>query len=157
MNPAAVETADRTRRAVARTAPIVLEPPRLVDQAMRFQLDRPPGQIALVALMIVAFAVVAIARFSAGSAGASAPPASQIAVASPSPSPTVSPTASASASLEPSPSANPSPSFRTTYTVKKGDSLSGIASRFKTTAAKIKALNGLKSSTLKVGQVLKIP
>jgi nucleoid-associated protein YgaU len=157
MNPAAVEAADQRRRAVARTAPIVLEPPRLVDQAMRFQLDRAPGQIALVALMVVAFAVVAIARFSAGSPAASVPPAgSAVAVASASPTPTPSPTPIVSGS--PEPSASPSePAFRTTYKVKRGDTLSGIASRFKTTAAKIKALNGLKSNTLKVGQTLKIP
>lgn len=158
MNPAAVEAADRRRRAVARTAPIVLEPPRLVDQAMRLQFDRAPGQIALVALMVVAFAVVAIARFSAGSPSASLPPAaSAIAVASGSPRPTPSPTPSVSPSSESSASPSAEPSFRTTYKVKRGDTLSGIATRFKTTAAKIKALNGLKSNTLKVGQVLKIP
>lgn len=158
MNPRAVEAADRRRRALARTAPVVLEPPRLVDQAMRFQFDRAPGQIALVALMVVAFAVVAIARFSAGSAGPSTPPTgSAVALASPSPSPTPSPTVAPSPSAEPSASASAGPAFRTTYKVKRGDTLSRIATRFKTTAAKIKALNNLRSNTLKVGQVLKIP
>jgi LysM repeat protein len=41
--------------------------------------------------------------------------------------------------------------------VKKGDTLIGVATKFKTTAAKIRALNGLKNSTLHVGQTLKIP
>jgi membrane-bound lytic murein transglycosylase D len=42
--------------------------------------------------------------------------------------------------------------------VKKGDSLSGIASRYKTSVSAIMALNGLKKSKyLKVGWKLKIP
>ena len=156
LNPAAIEAADRRRRAIARTAPIVLEPPRFVDQAIRFQLDQAPGQVALIALMVVAFAVVAIARFSgpSGDSGGS-PSASVVAVASPSPRPRPTPSPTASPSVEPS--GSPAPSFRTTYTVKRNDTLSSIATKFKTTAAKIKALNGLTSNALKVGQVLKIP
>jgi LysM repeat protein len=49
------------------------------------------------------------------------------------------------------------PSFRTTYKVKKGDTLLAIAHHFGTTAVKIKTLNGMTSSILKIGQVLKIP
>ncbi|HET7030442.1 MAG TPA: LysM peptidoglycan-binding domain-containing protein [Candidatus Limnocylindrales bacterium] len=159
-DPALIEVADRRRRPVARTAPIVLEPPRLVDQALRLQFERAPGQAALVGLMLVAFAVVAIARFSGGTAPAAGPspsPSSQPALASPSQQVTPAPTATPSASPATSPSPSAGPSFRTTYTVKRGDTLIGIASKFKTTASKIKALNGLKSNTLKVGQVLKIP
>jgi nucleoid-associated protein YgaU len=159
-DPQSVDAADRRRRAVARTAPVVLEAPRLVDQAMRLQFDRAPGQIALVGLMLVAFAVVAIARFSAGAPGPSASPGpSAVAVASPTPrpTPTATPIPSISASIGPSPSVSPAPSFRTTYTVKRGDTLIGIASKFKTTAAKIRALNGMPNNSLKVGQVLKIP
>jgi LysM repeat protein len=55
------------------------------------------------------------------------------------------------------PSASAGPAVRATYTVKKGDTLLAIAQKFKTTAAKIRAANGLKSSSLKIGQVLKIP
>ena len=60
-------------------------------------------------------------------------------------------------SLEPTSPPSPGGSFSTTYTVKKGDTLVGIANKYKTTAAKIRALNGMKSNTLKIGQVLKIP
>jgi LysM domain-containing protein len=156
-DPALIEIADRRRRPVARTAPVVLEPAGLVDQAMRLQFDRAPGQVALVGLMIVAFAIVAIARFSAGGPAASPLP-SVIAGASATPSRSITPTVSPSPI--PSPSAavgSPVPSFRTTYTVKKDDTLTGIAQKFGTTAAKIKTANGLTSNTLKVGQVLKIP
>lgn len=43
------------------------------------------------------------------------------------------------------------------YTVKKGDSLYGIARVYKTTVQEIQNLNNLKSNTLSIGQVLKIP
>ena len=43
------------------------------------------------------------------------------------------------------------------YTVKKGDTLSGIASKNKTTVSKICKLNGIKStSKLKAGQKLRV-
>lgn len=48
------------------------------------------------------------------------------------------------------------PSY-TTYTVKSGDNLYSIASRFNTTVNEIKELNGLTSNLLSVGQVLTIP
>ncbi len=46
-----------------------------------------------------------------------------------------------------------------TYTVKAGDTLSGIATRFETTVASIVAASGLKNDkvTLQIGQTLKIP
>ena len=43
------------------------------------------------------------------------------------------------------------------YTVKKGDSLWTIASRYNTTVEKIKVLNNLTSNLLSIGQQLKIP
>lgn len=45
----------------------------------------------------------------------------------------------------------------TSYTVKSGDNLIKIASRFGTTPKAIKALNGLATDQIKVGQKLKIP
>ena len=44
----------------------------------------------------------------------------------------------------------------TKYTVKKGDTLSGIAKKYKTTTAKLMNLNGLKSTNIKIGQKLKV-
>lgn len=155
-DPALVDGADRTRRPLARTAPILLEPPRLIDQTMRLRLDRAPGQAALIGLMIVAFAVVALTRLSGGAPPATVlPPGPSAVAAAPSRAPTPRPSPSVAVSVAPTPS--PSPSFRATYKVLKGDTLRGIATKFKTTAAKIQAANGLKTTTLKIGQVLNIP
>lgn len=44
------------------------------------------------------------------------------------------------------------------HKVKAGESLSGIASKYKTTAAKLASLNGIKNANLiKVGQSIKLP
>ena len=42
------------------------------------------------------------------------------------------------------------------YTVKRGDSLSAIARRNRTTVAKIKSLNGLRSNNIRIGQRLRV-
>lgn len=158
-DPALVTSADRRRRPLARTAPILLEPPRLVDRAMRLQLERAPGQLALIALMVVAFAIVALTRLSGGGSGTTPTPVASTPAAAPSasttPRPTPAPTVVASAGS--SGDASAGPSAGTTYKVKKGDTLVKIAAQFGTTAAKIRALNGLASNTIRVGQVLKIP
>jgi LysM repeat protein len=44
-----------------------------------------------------------------------------------------------------------------TYTVKKGDTLSGIASRHGSTVAKIRSANGISGSMIHPGQRLRIP
>jgi hypothetical protein len=43
------------------------------------------------------------------------------------------------------------------YTVKKGDTLSHIASRYGSSVSKIKAANGMSSDFLSIGKVLRIP
>jgi len=43
------------------------------------------------------------------------------------------------------------------YKVKQGDTLSEIAERYHTGISKIKSINGLKSDTIRIGQILKIP
>ena len=51
---------------------------------------------------------------------------------------------------------SPTPTAKT-YTVKSGDTLTGIASRFGTTAKKLRNLNGLTSDLIRVGQKLNLP
>jgi len=72
---------------------------------------------------------------------------------------TAEPTIEPTAEPTPAPTVAPTPeeSFRT-YTVKSGDTLSAIASKYGTTSRAIADLNGIKVSTiLHAGDVLKIP
>ena len=52
---------------------------------------------------------------------------------------------------------SPSAGGEHTYTVKSGDSLTKIAGQFGTTIKALRAANGLKTDSIKVGQKLKIP
>lgn len=51
----------------------------------------------------------------------------------------------------------PSITGGTTYTVKSGDSLYSIASKYNTTVSELMSYNNLKSNLLSIGQVIKIP
>ena len=80
----------------------------------------------------------------------------------PTPTPTVTPkptpTPSASATPKPTASPTPSPSAAKTYTVKSGDTLTGIASKFGTTSKILMDLNSITNANLiKIGQILKLP
>lgn len=55
-----------------------------------------------------------------------------------------------------SPKPKPKPTV-TRHTVKRGDTLSVIAKRYKTTISKIQRANGISGSVIRVGQTLKIP
>lgn len=59
--------------------------------------------------------------------------------------------------LESSPVKQPTISAARKYTVKSGDTLSGIARKYHTTVAKLKSHNGLRSDVIRIGQVLRIP
>jgi LysM repeat protein len=109
----------------------------------------PPGGAALTAPPTTAPSVAASV---APSAAAGASPSTSAAPAASSPSSGTSPAASATPGTRPS--ATPA---ATTYKVRSGDTLSGIATRFDTTVKKIKVANGLTSNTLRIGQVLVIP
>ena len=50
-----------------------------------------------------------------------------------------------------------SPTPLTTYTIKRGDTLSGIALRHDVSLSDLRKVNGLRSDVLRVGQVLTIP
>jgi LysM repeat protein len=84
-------------------------------------------------------------------------------VAAPSPTGTPAPvkptpTPSVSATPTPKPTVSPNPSTKKTYTVKAGDTLSGIASRFGTTSRILMDLNSITNANMiKIGQILKLP
>jgi LysM repeat protein len=166
VDPAVLAAVEAARRPVARSATVILEPPRITSPRVAWPLDRAVSQAALVGLMVVAFALVAIARLSAGNVGAtsSPSPAASVAFVAPSSSSTPLETPSPSPNtVAPSESSGPSaappstPAFRTTYMVRSGDTLAGIASQFGTTPTAIKKLNNLANNTIHTGQKLKIP
>jgi LysM repeat protein len=134
-------------------------------------------QAALVGVMVVAFAVLLLARPTSpppGTGASGAPggqatppgaaasaPASVDVSTSPSQLPSESPATpppSASASPASTPVSSAEPSVPpTSYTVKRGDTLSSIAVSFGTTVSKLKKANGLTSNLIRVGQELVIP
>lgn len=77
------------------------------------------------------------------------------------PAPGASPTPSrpsATPTVTPSPIPTSNPPAAKTYTVKRGETLSQIASRFGTTIRKLMRLNSITDSSLiRIGQVLKLP
>ena len=163
-----------------RSTPLLLEPTRGLRSPLSGAPTRTGGQALLVALMIVAFVVLVIARSTgpgqsaspgasmSGAAVASAsttpapasasPAPTPTVVTSPSPAPTSTPSPTASALPTVTPAATPLPSGTQRYTVKANDTLSGIAARFGTTVAALAAANNITDPRLiRVGQVLIIP
>ena len=57
----------------------------------------------------------------------------------------------------PKPAAKPKTASSTTHTVKAGDTLYGLALRYKSSVAKIKSANSLKSDLIRPGMKLRIP
>ena len=170
--------ADRIRpttRPLARTTPVILDRARLsIARGWRVP-PRGVGQGSLVALMAVAFGALVVTRLAGG--GPDLRPSVVDAAASPSPGASAAPARSSSpaASSAPTPERTlvpsesgptPAPSdaaprstpAATSYKVKRGDTLSGIAGAFGTTWQVLAELNGITDpGRLKVGQVLQLP
>jgi LysM repeat protein len=153
------------RRPYPRMAPVVLDHGRIGFAVPAAARDRPAGQLALGALMLVAFAAIALARLSGVAdgglvAGAASPsPQAPLAAAVPTPAPSPAPTHAASAAASPILTPGPSPTQpMRTYKVKGGDTLSGIAARFGTTVRALIDLNGIDNpSRIAIGARLKLP
>jgi LysM repeat protein len=163
-------------RPMARTTPVVLDHGRLAITVPILSSDRSTGQAVLIALMALAFAAIVLAKLTGGTpaaandgsplpgvVGASTAP-STAASGDPTASAATDPTATTPATSGTGASAAPSAPDSTTkpetrsYKVKPGDTLIGIAARFGTTPKAITKLNGISDpSSLKIGQVLKIP
>ena len=164
-------------RPLARATPVILDHGRISVTMPALRAERSVGQAALIILMAVAFALIVLAKLSGGNPTAGAVDASPTARASAAagvasgsarPStratlvPSSAPAGSAASSAAPSGSASPADATATpattTYKVKAGDTLIGIAAKFGTTPKAIAKLNGITNTTnLKIGQVLKIP
>jgi LysM repeat protein len=159
---------------VPRTVSTVLDVGRGSVDVRAAARGRAATQVALVLLALLAFGSLILVRVGGGlptdvRAGAIETPTNGV-VGSPVASPAVvatqvavepsaallpSPTAASSAST---PTASPVPSSSRRYTVRAGDTLNRIASRFGTTVKAIEAANGIVDpSRLQIGQVLEIP
>jgi LysM repeat protein len=74
----------------------------------------------------------------------------------PTPTPTPTPTRTPAVATTPAPA--PATSSATSYTVKSGDTLSGIAARFGTTTRKLMNLNNITDANrIRIGQELRLP
>jgi LysM repeat protein len=171
----------RLARPLARTTPLVLDHGRVAVTVPGLHGERGVGQLALIAMMGLAFAAILFARLTSGG-DAGAGPGVFVVAASPtaspgatrpagSPAPAAGPTDAPSRTLvptevQPTPApatAPPAPTVApsaaaSTYKVRSGDTLSGIAAEFDTTWQVLAELNGIEDpGRLKVGQVLQLP
>ena len=166
-----------TRWGLARTTTVIEDPGGIPSRLITTIRDRRRWPAIPGLLLVTGLFVLAVSGFrgflpvtgAGGSPSPSPSPAPVVAASTPSPLPTVPPPTPTSvppsptpaltlpATGTPPPTAQPKPTFRT-YTVRSGDTLSGIASRFHTTVSAIAALNNISDpSKLRVGQVLRIP
>jgi LysM repeat protein len=163
---------DRTTRwGLARTTTVIEEAGGLRSRVVGLLLDRGrwpaiPAVILVVTLIVLAAsglrptspAAVEATATPAPSTNvpASTPIATALATESVTAAPTT-PAATARPSARPTGTPLPSVAYQN-YTVKSGDTLSAIAAKFGTTSRAIADLNGITvSTTLHIGQVLKIP
>lgn len=170
--PAAVRT---TRWGLARTTTIIEDAGGLRARALGLLLDRRrwpavPAVILVTTLVVLAFSglrgggVTPVATASPSRALATAAPSlatdgTPNVTAAPSSAPSQAPTTAPTPkpSKTPTPTTGPTETFRT-YRVQSGDTLSGIAGQYGTTSRAIANLNGFSvSTTLHIGQILKIP
>jgi len=162
-----------TRWGLARTTAVIEDTGGMRTRVVGVLTDRRRWPAVPAVLLLVGLIVLGLSGFGGFPASSEASPspsrpavvATPVVTAAPgSPSPTeVEATAEPTAEPTPAPTVEPTgtpapaESFRT-YTVKSGDTLSAIASRFGTTSRAIADLNGIKVSTiLHAGDVLKIP
>lgn len=161
-----------TRWGLARTTTVIEDAGGLRARVLASLLDRRKWPAIPAVLLVTTLFTLALSGFRGGDSNTAAATASPTGSAglpaatlrptvlptiTPAPDPT--PTAPATAAPTAAPTATPAPaeSFRT-YRVQSGDTLSAIAAEFGTTSRAIAELNGITvSSTLRIGQVLKIP
>jgi LysM repeat protein len=173
----AAGAAGAARWEVVRTTPVIDVGVGLGAAVSGLIFERRGWQAIPAIVLVLAVAAVGLSGFGRGPEAAE-PSATALtgALATPTPTPTIAPTpaptpvpqpskpaptgspvATAGTTPVPAPTSTPEASARTTYTVKSGDTLYGIAQTFGSTVNAIKALNGLTSNTIHVGLVLRIP
>jgi LysM repeat protein len=176
----AAPTERATRWGLARTTTVIEDPGGWTARVLALLLDRRRWPAIPAVLLVTTLFTLALSGFRAGGSttavattSPSVPSSTAASTARPTAASneTVAPQATAAATA-PAPSAataTPQPTAGVTtaptkgptlrkYTVRSGDTLSGIATSFGTTPRAIAALNGISvGTTLHIGQVLKIP
>ena len=76
---------------------------------------------------------------------------------SPTPAPAVQPTVTTVSQPKPKPKPTPPRPTTRSHTVRKGDTLYGLAKKYGTTVSAIQKANALRGTTIRLGQTLKIP
>jgi LysM repeat protein len=164
-----------TRWGLARTTTVIEDAGGLRARVLASLLDRRKWPAIPAVLLVTTLFTLALSGFRGGDSNTAAATASPTGSAGlpvatqrpsvrpstpePEPDPTSTAPATATTAPTPVPTATPGPaeSFRT-YRVQSGDTLSAIAADFGTTSRAIADLNGISvGSTLRIGQVLKIP
>jgi LysM repeat protein len=167
----ATENDRATRWGLARTTTVIEEAGGLRARAAGLLLDRgrwPAIPAVILVLTLLVLAASGLRPTSPAAVESSATPgasATHAPASTPGPTLSSSPEATSTPATTPTaqptarPTGLPAPSAAfTTYKVKSGDTLSGIASSFGVTVREILDLNGISiDSKLRVGQVLKIP
>ena len=166
-SPSSGTPGEPSARPYPRMAPILLDHGRRTPTVRLVGGTRSSGQMVLAGLMAIAFGAIVVTRFSgAGDPSPAAGGSSPSTAAAPSASPALvraSPTPSVALTPRPSPvpsdpplTAPPTPAR--TYTVRRGDTLSGIAAEYGTTVKALVELNDIEDpSRLRVGAVLELP
>lgn len=161
-----------TRWGLARTTTVIEDAGGLRARVFASLLDRRKWPAIPAVLLVTTLFTLALSGFRASDSNSAAttagptrstalPAATQRPSARPSvtPEPDPTPTAPPTAAPTPAPTATPAPAetFRT-YRIVAGDTLSAIAADFGTTSRALADLNGITvNSTLRIGQVLRIP
>lgn len=118
--------------------------------------ERHPVHFHVAVLQRGKFAPAAAAVATATTASPTPAPAQATIAPSPGPAATTADSAAGSVDVPEKPAASKTPAKAQTYTVRKGDNLSVIAKRFGLTVTRLKSLNGLKGSSIRPGQRLRV-
>lgn len=159
------------RRQYSRTLSTIVEAARPSFADRLWVRLRRVGQPLVIALFVVAIGAVVVKSGIIGGSGSSSDGTASMSPSaaiespgasgagpslSPSDSPSEAPTPEPTVAPTPAPTAAPAGTFAK-YTVKKGDTLYGIALAHNTTVANLKKINNLTTNTIRAGQVLNVP
>ncbi len=152
-------------RPYPRMAPVRLDHGRLGPAVPHVRPTRTGNGLLLAGLMALAFGAIAVTRLTGGDASGNVAGATSQPIVAATEAPavrTIAPSTAVPATSTPAPAPTARPTAAVaptrTYTVRRGDTLSGIAAEFGTSVRAIMDRNGISNTRqLRVGAVLDIP